>query len=174
MMGKDIERMLMNLNELNKGFSMSSDLSITLDFNDVYQLLNDDYIKMKHIDELNFADKSNFNNSIGSPWSEFDNLMETLKCFIDYKSSIDFNNASKDELQVLSNYVSIISIRIVDFKWALITYHDYVQRAFDNIYNDNVPSITFSNDSRGTQTTGNLSQKISNNVSVKDTDITPY
>lgn len=167
MMGKDIERILTNLNDLNKILLNLYKAEISKDyitpFKSTYELLNEDYKKMQHIDELNFADKSNFNNSIGSPWTEFTNLMESLSMYLDYISTISF--------KVMIN---ILISQIIDFKLALIMYHDYVQRAFDNIYNDNVPSITFTNDSIGTQSTGNVSQKISNNVSVKDKDITPY
>ncbi len=160
MMGKDIERMLTNVNDLGRIILNSINNKSNIDqteLDDTYNLLLEDYKKMQHVDELNFTDKSNFNNSIGSPWTEFENLMNILNNITDIQSMIP-----------------MIYTCIIDFKWALITYHDYVQRAFDNIYNDNVPSITFTNDSRGTQSTGNVSQKISNNVSVKDADITPY
>lgn len=166
MMGKDIERILNNINDLNNVllniYTEISEEYIIL-FKNIHNLLNEDYEKMQHIDELNFADKCNFNNSIGSPWTEFTTLMSSLTTYIER-----INTESYKEM------VPILIAQIVDFKSVLITYHDYVQRAFDNVYNDNVPSITFTSDSRGTQSTGNISQKISNNVSIKDANVTPY
>lgn len=171
MMGKDIERILTNVNDMNNIVldryfdtdTINNAEKYTISFKDIYNLLNEDYKKMKHIDELNFADKCNFNNSIGSPWTEFTSMM---KVATQYTEAI-YTESYKEMIPILMT-------QIVDFKLALITYHDYIQRAFDNVYNDNVPSITFTNDSRGTQSTGNVSQKISNNVSVKDLNITPY
>ena len=171
MMGKDIERILSNVNDMNNivldryldVYTLPSEKIYTIPFKNTYDLLKEDYEKMKHIDELNFADKCNFNNSIGSPWTEFNSMMKVATLYLGFISTDSYKEM-----------IPILMTQILDFKCALITYHDYVQRAFDNVYNDNEPSITFTNDSRGTQSTGNVSQKISNNVSVKDVDITPY
>lgn len=182
MMGKDIERMLTNINSLMYDvgdliFAIQSELMYNDLIDSILSIFDDvknDYNKMKNIDDQNYTDRKNFNNSIGSPWSEFDQLISSYNYIRQPLINLETMSPSKEDLLFILSLLNKLNIDIVNFKWALITYHDYIQRAFDNIYNDNVPSITFSNDSRGTQTTGNLSQKVSNNVSVKDADITPY
>ena len=72
------------------------------------------------------------------------------------------------------NLLNTVLSLTIDAKWALITYNDYTQRGFDNLYNNNESSITFTNDVKGTQTNGNIAQKIDNNVSVKEESIDPY
>ena len=135
--------------------------------------IEDDCWKMSNMDSKNYCDKKDLNNSIGSPWSEFAKLKVGIKDasdFYDAHNTLDYIGEKAAMCALLNTVLSLT----IDAKWALITYNDYTQRGFDNLYNNNESSITFTNDVKGTQTNGNIAQKIDNNVSVKEESIDPY
>lgn len=196
MYGKDIERMLKSTNKIKKFIedgvdsltrAMSGRLSVdeyrqevaspySGSFSALMSSLDDiesDCDKMKKMDNQNYCDKTEINNSIGSPWTEFARLktgIQDLSSYYDAHPSLQYLG-EKTAMCLLMNTVLTL---VIDAKWALITYHDYTQRGFDNLYNDNTPSITFTKDVQGNQTTGNITQANDDNVHVKQPSTDPY
>ena len=154
--------------EQSKPFSGSLDKLVN-----VVDDIEDDCKKMKDMDKKMFVDKSEFNNSIGSPWTEFEKLQEAIKDMDRYYANHSALNYIGQKSAMCSLCNAVLSCAI-DAKWSLIIYHDYVQRGFDNLYNNNVPSITFTDGLNNHQTTGNVDQNIDNNVGIKKESIDPY
>ena len=115
-----------------------------------------------------FGKSSEFNNSIGSPWNEFRKFNE-LYTRINSIIAPTYKGGRSGLMALLS----MLYASIVDCKWALTYYNDYIQRGYDNLYNGNIPSITV-NRNKGKKTTGNVDQEVDNNVSVPKKSITPY
>lgn len=119
-----------------------------------------------------YSDTTSFNNSIGSPWTEMSVLSSAC-------SNIEYYVSTNGDLEYTSQKIGLLSLLnslitlAVDAKWAIITYHDYIQRGYDCVYNDNVPSITTKR-TINEYTTGNLKQTISNNVNIAEESIDPF
>lgn len=136
--------------------------------------LSDDLSKLGTLEKGLYTDVRSFNNSIGSPWLE----IKRLRSSIDAVSSYSGEDYIGDRAVVISLLTSVVS-SIVDAKWALIHYHDYIQRGFDNIFNDNEPSITTKKNYKTDEldvkrTMGVRNQKIENNVHIKKGNYDPF
>ena len=56
--------------------------------------------------------------------------------------------------------------RVTDAKWAMLTYHDYIQRGFDAKFNDKRPSIAFKQANKKDESIGNIRQDFEENVNI--------
>lgn len=140
--------------------------------NDYLSSIKEDTDKFSKLQKKMFSKASKFFNSLGSPFSEYDALMDACKSVKTYASSHSGLKYLGEKISLLSLVQPIIPC-LVDFKIALITYNDYIQRGYDNVYNDNKPSITIQRQ-KNKKTTGNIQQKGNNNVEVPQESIDPY
>lgn len=134
--------------------------------------LSSDASKMANLASNLYSDVSSFNNSAGSPWIEISNLnsaCSNLQSFVSTNGNFVYVS-QKVALMSLLNSVMTLA---VDAKWAIITYHDYVQRGYDCVYNGNTPSVTTKR-TINEYTTGNLKQTIANNVNIAEESIDPF
>lgn len=156
--------------EIVDGSSLLSSISTSI------AEFEEDGEKLKGLEEGLYTDVKTLNNSYGSPWSEIHRLEEALKLL---KSS-----GSRD-LEFIGDKASILALLnmtmsyAVDAKWALTLYHDYIQRGFDNKYNDNEPSIVFNKNYKTDEldvraTMGNKNQQIEENVHIKKGNYDPF
>lgn len=157
--------------EKERKTSMSGPLSKVTS---VIEGLSDYLSKLDSLEEGLYTDTKNFNNSIGSPWTEITSLRKAIDNVTDYKGE-DYTG---DRTTVVG-LLNIIMIRAVDAKWAIISYHDYIQRGFDNIFNDNNPSITFKKNYQideldVRETIGQRNQAIDENVHIKKKNRDPF
>ena len=123
------------------------------------------------MDELKaglYTSANSFNNSYGSPWTE----LNSLKAAVTTANNFDVVNFMGDRLCLLG-HMQIALSRAVDAKWAMTIYHDYIQRGFDNKFNNNEPSIKF-NAGINRESTGNLKQEYSENVNIPKESIDPF
>jgi hypothetical protein len=119
-----------------------------------------------------YTSSDGFNNSYGSPWTEMTKLnsvLSSVETYIGLHSNMRFVG----EKSALMGLLTMASSACVDAKWALITYNDYLQRGFDNKYNDNNASITFAR-TKDRRTTGNITQSFTENVHIAEESIDPY
>ena len=130
--------------------------------------ISSDCGKMNSLSSGLYTSTTSFNNSYGSPWTELNKLEEAISMAESY-GSIDFVG-QKSGLLGLLNMVLSVSI---DAKWALTTYHDYIQRGYDNKYNDNTPSIT-TKTGIDKESDGNSAQEFEENVHIKKPSIDPF
>lgn len=194
MMGKDIERMLSGIceviNALDAGInSVAASVSYRIetegDYNEIEKQnimstsflsnitsavanIEEDLSKMISISEGLYTDTSSFNNSNGSPWTELNKLKESIDKFSN-PVSIEYMG---HRIQLLA-LIQIALSRAIDAKWALIIYHDYIQRAYDNIYNGNTPSIKFPG-SNMEESTGNIAGNYTENVHMPKKKFDPF
>jgi hypothetical protein len=132
-----------------------------------------DIEKMGSLESGLYTSSSSFNNSVGSPWTEIHNLESAIGVVTGTSGNLVGN---KTELIAALN---IVLTRAVDAKWAIITYADYLQRGYDNKYNDNNPSITFKKNYKNDeldvkQTIGVKNQDNINNVHIKKNNYDPW
>lgn len=189
MMGKDIETLITNLEKIKDGITTmnsfiytvnntildedsNSQVSIQLMWtNTIIPLMIESkpYIdKILGIESKMHGKSSEFNNSIGSPWNEFKKFNELYGKILTIIAP-KYKGGRSGLMAMLSMWYA----SIVDCKWALSYYNDYVQRGYDNIYNGNKPSVTITR-KKGKKSTGNIDQPIDNNVSVPEPSIDPY
>lgn len=191
MYGSDIEKMLRQIDstkkliedtiddigdELGNPWSSDANLSKKTNLQKTMKKLDDleDYCqKMDKMDKKLYVNKSECNNSIGSPWTEFAKLKIGLKDAGDFYDKWPTLKYANQKSAMLA-FLNAVLTEATDAKWALVTYHDFTQRGFDNMFNNNKPSMTFPNGVDGEQTTGNLDQEVDNNVSIKKKSIDPY
>ena len=131
-----------------------------------------DFQKMNELANGLYVDINSFNNGYGSPWTELNKLEESIKLAESFSHSHSNLNWIGEKAGLLGLLNSILSASI-DSKWALIYYHDYIQRGYDNKYNDNDPSIKF-NTGIDTQSIGNVKHDYSENVHIKEPSIDPF
>jgi hypothetical protein len=192
MMGSDIERMVSGIDSLISAL----DSSITgLASAIAYAIETPNFVDEKNVDAGDFTSgpgsafsamsgdlgnmqslgsglyvgTSSFNNSIGSPWTELSNLSSAMSDVTGFSVPLLYIGPKAALLALLNKAMT----RAVDAKWAIITYHDYIQRGYDNQYNGNNPSVSFENVD-GTYTTGNLTQDYSENVKVPTPSKDPF
>ena len=129
--------------------------------------------KMKSMGSSLYTGASSFNNSIGSPWSEISDIEEAVGKLESYSSSASPLNYVGDKAGMLGMLNMILSL-CVDTKWAIITYHDFVQRGFDSMFNGNTASVTYTSGLNGKQSIGNIDQQFDENVHIPQPSIDPY
>lgn len=136
----------------------------------------DDFGKLSSLRSGLYTESTSFNNSIGSPWSEINKLKESIMVIKSFGfKDLKFIGEKCALLSLLNMAISYA----VDAKWALITYHDYIQRGYDNKYNDNNPSITFKKNYKTNEldvraTIGNKNQDFEENVHIKKETLDPF
>lgn len=131
-------------------------------------VLDVDVGKMNALASELYTSPTSFNNSYGSPWTELNNL----KAAVIDASSHDTVNFMGDRLCLLG-YMQVALSRAIDAKWAIVVYHDYIQRGFDNKFNNNEPSIKFSA-GINRESIGNLKQEYDENVNIPKESIDPF
>lgn len=137
-----------------------------------FQSLSSDLDKMNSLKGNLYVSSNSFNSSIGSPWNEFNRLKDMVNKGKQYSIN------HKDFL-LMGKKVGMISIlnmilsNAVDFKYAITNYHDYIQRGYDNEYNNKRPSITFKT-GLDKITNANIKQKYDDNVNIPVPSIDPF
>lgn len=128
--------------------------------------------KAKTLGDQLFTSVDSFNNSAGSPWTEINNLLEGIDkilLFAKSHSSLRFIG-EKSAMMALMNMGLSLS---VDAKYALLLYHDYLQRGFDYEYNGKIQQVVHKSQD-GTYTTGNINQDYSENVNTPRESLDPF
>lgn len=134
--------------------------------------IEEDCGKMNDLSKGLYTNVNSFNNGYGSPWTELSVLSSTInmvESFISSHANLDWIG-DKSALLALLNTILSTSI---DAKWALIYYHDYIQRGYDTKYNGNEPSIKFTS-GIDKQSIGNINQEFHENVNIKQPSIDPF
>ena len=132
---------------------------------------NLDVNRMRQIENRHFEDANNWNNGYGSPWTEIYDLQSKIDQIEEYGNTYP-------ELQWIGEKHTLLSLMqlvytcTIDAKYAIITYQDYIQRAYDNQFNRNDPSIKWEHFEHDT-TIGNLNQNISENVRIRNQNNDP-
>jgi len=119
-----------------------------------------------------YTGTSSFNNSIGSPWTEISKLQQAVSDAAAYSGAHSPFNYVGEKAGMLA-MLNMVMSAAVDAKWAIITYHDYVQRGYDDEYNGKKPSITYK-DGLDKVTNGNLVQKYEENVHIPTKPLEPF
>lgn len=130
--------------------------------------LNPDVSKMQTLGSKLYTSVGSFNNSYGSPWREISNLKSSMSKL----SSVQPIKYMGDRVRLLG-YLNVALGRAIDAKWAMTTYHDYIQRGYDYKYNDRQPSCPTQR-TASRQSTGNLNQQYAENVNIKEKPIAPF
>lgn len=134
--------------------------------------ISTDRNKMNTLARGLYTSINSFNNEYGSPWTELNKLEDAIKSaevFAAAHSELEWLG-EKDGLLGLLNKVLTLSI---DAKWALIHYHDYIQRGYDNIFNGKIPSIKFKK-GLNQESIGNVDQNYNENVNTEKPSIDPF
>lgn len=128
--------------------------------------------KMDSLGGSLYTSTGSFNNSLGSPWTELSNLQKAVADASAYSGAHSPFNYVGEKAGMLA-MLNMVMTAAVDAKWAIITYHDYVQRGFDESYNGKQPSVTFRETIDNT-TNGNITQDFDENVRVPTPSIDPF
>lgn len=130
--------------------------------------ISSDLSKVEKLGNELYVNTSSFNNSVGSPWKECNRLKSSVDSILSYSQSDYVGNRS----EVIS-LINIARLKCFDAKWALIFYHDYLQRGFDAKFNDKLPSVVFKNADKK-DTIGNIDQDFEENVNVPRPSLDPF
>lgn len=128
-----------------------------------------DVDKMMNLKKHLYTDVSSFNNSLGSPWAEIKQLQSVIDQVKEVVTDLKYASQILSIMPLISTAISYA----VDAKIALITYHDYIQRGYDAVYNNKRASIQFTT-GYARKTVGNISQKYSENVNIEPESIDPF
>ena len=127
--------------------------------------------KMNTIETEHYIGSEQFNNCIGSPWSELKKLRTAVNMAESYgANSMNYVGEKAGMLSMLC----MVYTTATDTKWAIIYYHDYIQRGFDHVFNNDEPSITYTNGLNDKQTIGNINHQYDENVHIPVESIDPY
>lgn len=135
-------------------------------------LLTDDANKMNEISKNMYTDTETFNNTYGSPWKEINMLKEKIDKLEEYVTGHATLQWMGEKFALIS-YMQIIISYAVDAKWAITTYQDYIQRAYDYQFNNKSASIAWDDFENGA-TTGNKNQNTPGSVNVDRESDDPY
>lgn len=116
-----------------------------------------------------YTDCHQFNNSYGSPWTELNKLKDSVQEAQDFASAHPMLQWLGEKAGLLA-LINRVMTSAVDARWAIMHFHDYIQRGYDNQYNGNQPSITFVG-GKGEATTGNIKHNYNDNVNIPDPPI---
>lgn len=159
----------------HKGEEISQMISAMVLINEASTALSSmqgDIDKMGSLKGTLYTDASSFNNGYGSPWTELTKMKEAVEVAKEFASNnpmLKYVNPKAAMLGLLNLAYSAC----VDARWALIVYHDYIQRGYDSVYNGNKPSITF-DEANGGKGTGNVDQDYSENVNTSRPSYDPF
>ena len=138
----------------------------------IYDKLKPDIDKMKALEDDMYTPSNTFNNSYGSPWKELKMMNESLIKIREFgvtNSEIGFNG----QKMVLITLMNTAAAYVVDTKWAMTYYHDYIQRGYDYKYNAMKPSVTFKK-GVSSRSIGNVNQSYTENVNIPNASIAPF
>jgi hypothetical protein len=113
--------------------------------------------KVHAIQEDLYVDRSGMHNPQGSPWWELEDLntkYNQAKEYAEAHPQLQWIGEKHALLNLLQNMVSAI----LNAKFAVIQYQDYLQRGYDQVHNGDKPSVTW-DDFKNGRTDGNLKQK---------------
>lgn len=148
--------------------SSDNDLSSVMDLiNSKLSVVLPDIEQMKSLGSSMYTGTKTFNNSYGSPWTEIDKLEEALNNIKNLDMSCTKLIGGK---LIIIGLINSAIVSAVDAKWAIITYHDYIQRGYDAKVNNNTPDITFLGADRE-KTIGNIKQNFKENVNIPEESI---
>lgn len=134
--------------------------------------MSDDTGKVAAIGSDNYVGTTSYNNSTGSPWTEMAKLQEAVAQGAAYSGAHAPFNYVGEKAGMLA-LLNMIMSAAVDAKWAIITYHDYLQRGYDNKYNGNEPSVTFQV-GLNRESVGNVDQDYEENVNIPRPSADPF
>lgn len=126
--------------------------------------MSGDCSKMSSLQGGLYVNSSSFNNGYGSPWTELNRLQDAVKSVRTFASSHPMLNYVGEKAGLLGLINKAMSAA-VDARWALMHFHDYVQRGYDHEYNGDTPSIVFE-DGRGKESVGNINHQYTDNVRI--------
>lgn len=197
MMGKDVERILSGIDAVKDAASNSSgSLALAMSYRAGFDEHNresevhasssgfmspvinaiagieSDCGRMSELKSGLYTDSKAFNNSYGSPWTELSNLQNAVSVAKSFASSHD-PLKFVGEKAALAELLNKVVLAAIDARWALMHFHDYIQRGYDNKYNNNIPSITFPGGD-GKDTIGNIVHHYDENVHIPEPSIDPY
>lgn len=136
------------------------------------QSISSDYAKMNSLASMLYTSTSSFNNCYGSPWTELNRLEDDISSAEAFAAAHPTLPWVGDKAGLLALLNKILTSSI-DAKWAITHYHDYIQRGYDNVYNNNDPSITFNTSLDGVSI-GNINQVNEENVHIKPKSNDPF
>lgn len=189
MMGNDIERMLSGIDRVKEASAGSVDSladavayqlttpehttelpvpvsssTFTVPITSAMSGMKDDCSKMGSLQGGLYVNSESFNNGYGSPWTELKRLQGAVKSVERFASSHPVLNYVGEKAGLLGLINKVMS-SAVDARWALMHFHDYVQRGFDHEFNGDKPSIVFE-DGRGKESVGNIDHQYTDNVRI--------
>lgn len=139
------------------------------ELNSMFDIILPDLVKMNRLETGLYTDPSSFNNSLGSPWTEISKFKSAIESI---KNSTNADYVG-NRLEIIT-LMNIATTRACDAKWAMLLYHDYVQRGFDAKYNDKLPSIAFKQANKKDESIGNIRQDYDENVNIPKKPIDPW
>lgn len=145
--------------------------NVTSSIKSAVDCISGDCGKMNSLSNGLYTNSSSFNNGYGSPWTELNKLTEAIDNAVSFESSNGTDYVGNKA--ALLSMINIVISYAVDAKWAIIYYHDYIQRGYDNKYNGNEPSIKFTTGIEK-ETVGNVNQEFEENVHIKKPSIDPF
>lgn len=126
-----------------------------------------DISQMKSLGSDMYTNTNSFNNSCGSPWTEINNLEKSINKLENF--DMNYTKFIGGKL-ILIELLNSAIVSAVDAKWAIITYHDYIQRGYDSKVNNKIPSITFIGADKK-RNIGNIKQNFDENVNMPEETI---
>lgn len=199
MMGKDVERILAGINNIkdttvtiinllsdaisyrisiDTGMDSIDEHEVPMESNEftepideAVEIISNDLLNMESLSNGLYTSINEFNNGYGSPWTELSILTSSIENMKTFVSSHELKWIG--EKMALLGLLNIIHNASIDSKWALIYYHDYIQRGYDNKFNGNEPSIKFTS-GLNKESIGNINHEYHENVNIKMPSIDPF
>lgn len=134
--------------------------------------MGEDCGKVESLGSKLYTGTSTFNNGLGSPWGELAKLKQAVADAAAYSGGHAPFNYVGEKAGMLS-LLNMVMTAAVDAKWAFIVYHDYIQRGYDNKFNENKPSIKFEV-GLDKESVGNVDQDYEENVNIPKPSIDPF
>lgn len=115
-------------------------------------------VEYVHLIENNlYISRFELHNNYGSPYTEIyelDKRLDYCMSYVEQHPRLQWIG----EKYALTNLLQLIISGALDVKYAFITYFDFIQRGYDQLINNGIPSITWE-DFIDIQTTGNIKQQ---------------
>lgn len=134
--------------------------------------LNKDIDCLREIDREQYNRPANFNNNYGSPWTEMYDLQFHIQQALQY-AALYPQLQWIGEKQSFMHLLQLVVHTGMDAKFAIIYYHDWIQRAYDHMFNKDEPSIYWDHFKHG-NTIGNVKQPFDENVKIPEEDPNPF
>jgi len=134
--------------------------------------LGKDIEKIRVIQEKMYTDVNSFNTEYGSPWVEIYDLKDKIEQVKKYSNRFPELQWIGEKHSLL-NLLQLVYTASVDTKWAMIYYHDWIQRGYDHLFNNDNPSIVWDDFTQGS-TIGNRDHTYTENVRIKHPSPDPF